>query len=338
MKSKVIRCWFMIAAVSITEASSYALSRNVSAVTYNVMQSSAYIGQLFATQILYCPIASLGEERDCYYTGPTSFIMPSSLAMNPAGHVLYVVDHIYQSISSCSINAISGQLINCKEIDHPFEEPSGIAVDPQGYYVYVTHGLGLSVCSLKDEGHFENCHALQVSMMKPSAIALNASGTKAYILAAQNNNIWSCTVNHKTGSLVACSALDTKDATNSSEKRPLAHNIYSTIRNLNDEYFVTSCSIDESGDLTYVNQYPDGSAFRCLIDQNTADFKKCFQGGDPLAYGPPSNIIINAKNTRIYIISAGQVKLTCSINPSGALTRCTSIYQVMDIPWRDMAP
>ena len=339
----VIPRWWLVLGASFASvsfsAAAWAVSE-LSALVFNADYSLAYIGELSATQLQFCPVMADHQLGPCQDTGPTSFIMPSRLTLTSHGRYLYVVDQIYHAASKCSVDVASGQILDCTEVNLGFGDPSAVSADSEGHSLYVSHStgsVGVSVCHLNTQGDPEGCHAITMSFKQPEALAINAEGTQAYVLSAQAKTIWSCSINAENGQFRQCDSISIH-VNQDTPPFMLAHNIYANVANLNNEYFDTSCSMTETGKMTYVNQYPDGSAYRCLISQNTADFRDCFAGGNPLGYATPLNIILNAHNTHAYIYSAGLVRWRCNMNPKGALTQCSSMNQLSSLPWEELAP
>jgi hypothetical protein len=313
---------------------------DLSAIVFNPDYSFAYVGELSATQIQFCSVLANHQLGGCQVTGPTSFIMPSRLTFTSQGRYLYVVDQVYHAASKCSVDATTGQILDCSEVDLGFGEPSAVSADPKVDYLYVAHStgsVGVSVCDLNPQGDPKECRAISMPFKQPEAMAIRADGSHAYILSSQAKKIWSCDINLENGQFRNCDAVSI-DVSHDKDTFLLAHNIYANVENLNNEYFITSCDMTETGTMAYVNQYPDGSAYRCLISQNTADFRDCFRGGNPLGYATPLNIVLNSDSTRAYIYSAGLVRWSCNINSKGVLTQCDGVNLISSLPWEEMTP
>lgn len=305
---------------------------NLGGFAYDPDRGLLYLAELSSTQLQYCGVQSDQRLWKCATTGPTIFSMPSGVAFVKKTHTLYVVDKVYQALFQCTLSP-NGQISDCIDIDSSGEALGGVAVEPNGRYLYLTHPTpeGISICDLDSMGHVSTCQKSKTPIQQPQAIAINHAGSTAYILSEQTKQIWSCKLRQSTGQLAECLATMV-DATYGTSG-VLAHNIYATVVDENHEYFRTSCGINESDELAYVNEYADGSAYRCLINQNTADFKQCFRGGNPLGYAAPLNLAVSADDTHAYIYSAGSVQWDCTIRANGVAVHCTRLSKTWTLPW-----
>ncbi|MCR9192493.1 MAG: hypothetical protein NXI01_07515 [Gammaproteobacteria bacterium] len=316
--------------------SGQAFCSDVTAVAFHPSRAYAYLGRISATQIQYCLVqpSPIDGLYACVTTGPTSFLMPISLAMHPKGKYLYVVDTTYQSVSRCAIREGTGQLIDCIDAKFTLKGPTGVAVTAQSQ-AYITHASGVSVCALDGNGFVMKCRSSGLRVQNLSAPTVAEDGANAYFLSAEGDSIWSCARDKLSGALNHCRSR--KWHTLSEPSHGLARNIYTTTKNLNHEIFTSSFRISESGLLSFINLYPDGSTFRCIISQNTADFSACFSGGNQQGYAPPLSMIWDKKNnTHLYLLSSGQIQLMCSMDTDGTVSECTRTDPEKVNPWAEI--
>ena len=339
MAFAVLRCLMIGASLTSFAWSKAALSfDDTAAIAINPKHTAVYLAKGQATQLEVCRIDSSERLGPCQVTGPTSFVKPSRLSISADGRYLYLVDSVYHALYQCEIDPNSAQVIGCNEINPSFGDVSGVAADQANRFLYLSHSSGavaVSRSQLTTQGDLGECRAEKLGLVHAQALALNQAASQAYILSSRAKAIWSCDIAKDSGQLYHC------------QSQSLAHKSLAQssagLRGLNstrsssclgsaipavgrdDKNYEARCAISANGEMTFVNEYPDGSSYRCLITQNTADFQSCFRGGNPLAYAEPLNIYLSKDNRQIYLYSAGSLTMHCGLDDHGRILQCSLI-------------
>ena len=131
----------------------------------------------------------------------------------PSQHYAYISNWNGNSISLCQVSDVDGSLKNCSiTASSGFDAPEAIAMNASGTILYVANiatpmgGGSLSYCQVNTtSGALSECASTGngFDTSGPDGIAINPSGTIAYVSNAFNNTVKACNID-STGVLSAC--------------------------------------------------------------------------------------------------------------------------------------
>ncbi len=186
-------------------------------IALNPSLTFAYVTNFANGTVSVCPIKADGTFNPC-----TDALEdqedPLFIALNPAGTIAYLVTDSSNAttVKKCGIG-IDG-ILTCSRTGEDFSGPSSIAIHPNGKFAYVTNAgsNSVSLCSVssggESEGELTDCAVTgDIAFTMPSGIALNPSGTKAYITEVSfifEAGFIVCSVNSTTGALSSCAPVD----------------------------------------------------------------------------------------------------------------------------------
>ena len=297
----------------------------------------AYIANSGNNTVSYCLINSDGSLSSCTSTG-SNFSSPYGVAINPAGTYAYVANLTAPSlmnkagvtapannlITYCRINQ-DGGLSSCIAMSTDIVGgPTSIAINPAGTYAYTTNltvgmttipASAISYCPINSDGSFGTCSATGSAISGvPTGVAINASGTFAYVTVSSSNTVYRCPVNSN-GSLGECS---------------------STGSGLYEPYGIT---INSSGTFAYMADSSCYLAAYCTINQSDGSFSACqntgFRAVTRCLVGilqPAGVAIYSNKNIAYFVQSTGTTATYCNLNSDGSLSSCKSTGGTFNAP------
>ena len=171
------------------------------AVAFHPSGKYAYIANSTSSIITYCTLSNTNTPESCQQTG-SGFSNPISIAINPTGTYAYIVDNVYPgfggAISSCQISS-NGSLTNCIiNVNAFFNAPTSLAFNPANpLMVYVTSSAANSIltCSISaSNGTILSCSQINTPIQNPYAIAVNTTGTFAYVTSFIGNSVYYCSI------------------------------------------------------------------------------------------------------------------------------------------------
>jgi 6-phosphogluconolactonase len=146
-------------------------------------------------------------EGSPFYTGRSG---PTSVAVNPAGSLLYVTnaDAKDNDVAGFSIDCDTGRLTAVP--GSPFATgtgPSAIAIDPSGSYAYVSNSGSNNLSAFKIDQNSGRLMPVSgspfVAGSAPSSVAVDSSGQFVYVTNESSDNVSGYTINSSTGALLA---------------------------------------------------------------------------------------------------------------------------------------
>lgn len=223
-------------------------------------KTAAYVvnGPL-SRQVTKCLIdANTGAFTGCIDSGAILPDRASGIVIDPESrfaYILYMDAAINQSkILKCAIDPVTGLLTPCTDSGATGLTglTSGPALNFEGTFIYVSNSnLTISVCSVdRMTGNVGPCNA---ALNSPPAIlrkiALNPTGTYAYILLAVSNTVRQCTVDSVTGALSAC--MDSGAPATGSASSIVINTQGTFAYIMNSSTIITQCNINPAtGNLT----------------------------------------------------------------------------------------
>lgn len=188
--------------------------------TFNAEGTIAYVAntKTGSNAVSICSLnATDGSFSVCNNFTDASFNNPTGIALNSAENRAYVTNFGVAgsgvTVSKCSVNETSGSLSDCRAMPDPtFQGATGIAINNNDTFAYitnynVTNGVTVSRCPInRKTGLFGSCTALSdTSFSGPIGIALNSTGTKAYVTEYNTSQVSVCPIKID-GSFDTCSA------------------------------------------------------------------------------------------------------------------------------------
>ncbi|MBL7481416.1 hypothetical protein [Legionella bononiensis] len=171
------------------------------AVAFHPSGKYVYIANNSSSIVTYCSLTNSNIPESCQQTG-SGFSYPISIAINPAGTYAYLLDNVYPAlggaVSSCQISS-NGSLTNCIiNTNAFFNAPTSLAINPANpLIVYVTSSAANSIlsCSISaSNGTILSCSQLNTPIQNPYAIAVNTTGTFAYVTSFVGNSVYYCSI------------------------------------------------------------------------------------------------------------------------------------------------
>ncbi len=142
-------------------------------------------------------------------TPPSPPPPPPGPTPTPAGQYAYITNYD-DSVTKCSI-AANGDLTDCAHTGGTLTRPSGIAITPSKTHAYIItnsedNPAVVTRCTIEPaDGSLFDCQdAGATDVAYSSAIAIDSSGTYAYIANHFGGTITSCTINQVSGNLEGC--------------------------------------------------------------------------------------------------------------------------------------
>ncbi|KTD52895.1 hypothetical protein [Legionella quateirensis] len=175
-------------------------------VTFHPSRKYVYVTNSNSTTVTYCTLSDSNIPGACQQTG-SGFSQPLFIAVNPSGTYAYITDNIYGTyggaVSSCQINS-NGSLSNCiANLNSALREPVSIAINPANPLIaYVTSSAAniIAACSLSSaNGTILTCNEMLTGIQNPWSIAVNTTGTFAYVTSFVNNSVYYCALNSNGG-------------------------------------------------------------------------------------------------------------------------------------------
>lgn len=201
------------------------------------------------TEVFNCPINVDGTLGNCTANTSQTFTAPRDVAINKAGTIAYVVNFANAPIriSMCSINS-NGTFGACELTGNGFNQPLFMAINSTETIAYVTNFAGgaasnVSVCPINPNGTFGTCSTTG-NFTGPKGIALNKTGTRAYVGLA-DNTISLCSINSN-GTFGTCQIVTNLGGGEIFDIVLNSDNTFAYVANRNAN-FVSQCSINSDG-------------------------------------------------------------------------------------------
>ncbi|MBA2652825.1 MAG: hypothetical protein H0U73_11230 [Tatlockia sp.] len=266
-------------------------------------QAFAYVVSFGTNQVFKCNIAANGSLFNCIPTVTSGLSSPIDVAIDPTNRFAYITTSI-NTVLKCNLFPTDGNLINCAPTGSGFVAPAGITTHTIGNttYAYVVNG-GLvptvSKCTIAPNGDLMSCALSVIGAVNGyRGIAINPTGTLAYIANNSTNEITRCIIAIN-GDLSGCVL-----ATNSIVGGPsfLDFNNAGTIAYVTTVTLVYKCDVDGVGNLT-----------------------SCVTTGS--GFTNPGGIALNFTGTLVYVVNGGvgaNNVSVCSIDSNNELANCTT--------------
>ena len=274
----------------------YALSVTVTQAVPNTNQA-VYVTNWNANSISLCSAnASTGALENCNITAMGGTLSkPEAIAMNSSATLLYVAN-IGGSVSLCSINSQTGALSGCHTTGSGFSGPDGVVINSAGTQAYISNAANpeVSLCQISaSTGELSSCRptgsgfsvqsdiainptvnpepllggcVATSEFSGPEGVALNASGSHAYVTNNTDNTITLCSFDGD-GVLTGC---ETTGGT------------FTGFGNL---------AFNSTGRLAYVPS-SRSSVSVCSVDQNTGGLSACVDSTGTGFSGPSGVLLV----------------------------------------------
>lgn len=226
----------------------------------------------------------------------------------------YVANFGDNTVSLCSVDAITGELTLCADsgAGAVFSTPLGIRMNPAGSYFYATDfggggGTTVSVCPVNmATGTLSVCALTGAFFGGPSNVTFNASGTQAYVSSLGTSVVSLCSVNQSNGQLTGCADTGTGFT------------------------FPVGISLTAGGTRAYVSNAAAGTTVSlCAVNTTTGELTNCNNAdGDTTAvFIGPAFTAFNSDTTRVYVSNnaggGGATVSFCTVNVStGTFNNC----------------
>jgi DNA-binding beta-propeller fold protein YncE len=172
---------------------------------------------------------------------------------------------------------------------------------PEGRFAYVSNANDVSSCYVNlTSGEFNTCTKTP-GFSVPRNIAVNASGTRAYVV---NNSlsISLCPIEAHTGTLSSCTTL-------SEPTSPQLNN-------------PNGIALNAAGTVAYITNFGNSTVIKCSVNQMTGALSGCANTGGQLFNGV-TDVILREEEHRAYVTLDSGPYYVCSLVPStGELAQC----------------
>jgi DNA-binding beta-propeller fold protein YncE len=233
----------------------------------------------------------------------------------PSSAYVYVTNYASGTVSLCSVDSATGMLSNnCTIAASVFSAPRRIVLNSAGTLAYVVNenvNAGISLCQVNPTTKLlTSCTqtpqpAQPATFTNASDIALNPSGTQAYVTDVTAGTISLCSVNASTGALSSC---------------------LPTILSVNA---ITGIVLNPAGTIAYYSQAGNVNAISYSAVEPSTGLLGAVQLGVSVN-GAPEAVTLNPTGTYAYISNdtSGNISV-CSVNPStSALSNCQNTSNV----------
>lgn len=270
-----------------------------------------YVSNWNGNSISLCYIQS-GNLTQCLVSAISqTFANPEALAIN--GNVLFVAN-IGGGISSCAIDATTGELSNCMSAVSPIEPiyaPDGIAINNS--FAYIANSgpeqfhQGVTVCSVSGQS-LNSCTFTQgdASFSVPSDLAIN--NNTLYITNFNSNTIQTtyCTIPGSPSSICTSAS---------------GEGTISGTSNLLNEPEGISFSTINATNYAYFTNHGNNTVTVCQAASPT-NFSGCFiTQGYFTGFG---NLAILTNPSKAFIPSGLKSIAVCDVNSDGSLSNCVN--------------
>lgn len=258
----------------------------------------------------------------CFPGGITCAGTPNPLnvsTMTPSSPKrVYVSNYSANTVSLCSVNSSTGQLILCQDsgAGAVFSTPIDISFNPAKSRLYAgnfNNSAGTSVqdCSVNTAtGTLSGCANVDgdgsAVFSGPSHVAFNASGTQGYVSNLASGIISLCSVNLTTGQFTECAGAGSGFS------------------------FPVELKLTTGGTRAYVgNDASSTTVSLCSVNTTTGALTGCVNsdGDGSAVFSGPAFMAFNANESRVYISNnnsgTGTTVSVCAVNlVTGKLSSC----------------
>ncbi len=294
ISGKVVNYNFAIAKGS-SVTSSDNIPLNVSATTNTTAAGFAYVANSSSNTVTLCNIAANTGALSCSANTGDNFESPFGIAVNPAGTKVYVTNNGNNSITICDRVSQTGQLSGCTQTTpNCLNTPYGIAFNAAGTIAYVTNQYKVNTYRVESDGSLTFQSRVPFDRYVVG-IALNPSGTRAYLTESRSSEVFMCDISQQTGDLTCPGIVaGSFDVTN-------------------------GIAINGAGTHAYVTGL--GSIINlCQIEELTGLFVHCSLTGGSQAL-PTFGIALDPTGTYAYVANTYNNSISqCEVASSGALT------------------
>lgn len=179
-------------------------------IAINPSGSKAYVTSFITSQVYKCDIDPNTDELDNCVTTGSFFAQPTGITLNSQGTFAYVSNVALGSVSLCEIDQMTGLLNSCTEVFQDYQvDPEGVTLNQSGTFLYITNQTDNNVlqCSANpNTGILGICVPTGPLFSGSGAMALNLTGTQAYVPDLNSDSASLCTVDMNTNNLTNCSS------------------------------------------------------------------------------------------------------------------------------------
>lgn len=257
------------------------------------------------------------------------------------------------SVTKCSI-AANGDLTDCAHTGGTFTRPSGIAITPTKTHAYIITNSEddpavVTRCTIEPaDGSLFDCQdAGATDVAYSSAIAIDSSGTYAYITNYYSGTVTYCVIDPITANFAGCAdsgatfSLPRGVALNQSGAIAYVTNSNSSIisgcdvggggddilSNCTSNDFsplgLTGIAINSTGNRAFITSTNDNYLFSCPVTGKSISLGGCsYTPNDVL--DNPYGVALNADETIVYVVNySNETVSKCAIAGGGTITGCT---------------
>lgn len=315
-----------------------------------------------------CTTADMGE----FFSGSADVLTVQVVDDTP---YLYVVDPGDNTVYQCDLDTSTGEILSCSSLGY-FDSPRDMAfatVDSV-LYAYVTNYFSheISQCVVNTStGAFDSCSATTAGTSYPNYLELGTieGDLYAYLQSGISTITLICTIDDVSGDFTSCSGevpaaaeIVNLDITS----RVTTGGAYSYL-GLNENWGVTTCSVDELGVIDYVNcalnvdtfmvgsatdvafidlgsyyyayitDADTGAVIQCNQDPDTGLLSGCADSGAGDVFGNPTGIVLNNVNGTLYSYitdSDDDRVVRCELALyAGTFSGCVEVQGIFDTPF-----
>lgn len=227
----------------------------------------------------------------------------SALSFNVVGERVYIANRTLGSVSLCSLQSSTGDIIDCSDSGAGtiFSNPIGIALSVDKNFLYVgnTANHTVTVCAVNQtDGTLSDCATSGSGFVQPTHFDFNSSGTKVYIANNGNDTVSACSVDEDDGSLSDCQ----------------------TTAGGVDILTANGIAIDNNDSFAYIPDLNSNAVYVCPIEE-TGLFGTCVDSGQGATFSNTTTMIFNSDASQAYI-NEGFLTLCDVDSTSGGLSNC----------------
>lgn len=244
-----------------------------------------------------------------------NFEKPYDVAIHPTANIIYVSnsnDGNY-SISYCQYDPSTGNVSTCQRTGPNLSTAVSIWINPTGTFAYIVNQSTnqIKYCRINDTTKaLETCNdaTLSITLRSPSSIAIDATGSHAYITANNDyyGKILSCPIKAD-GNFNTCI---TSYDFNAFYAKPITIALHP----LNNRAYITMAG---SADDRF-----DSKIYSCQVNQSTGVLDDC-KDTEASSISTPYGITFNTLGTKAFITNYNEHNITqCDVPSNGLLSNC----------------
>ncbi len=230
-------------------------------IVLNASGTRAFISKSTNGGVTACDVnATNGAFTNCSDITGTGMTSGVGVALNSSGNRIFFSNFGSNTVVRCNVATDTGVLSGCiTTTAWTYSGPQGIALNSTGSLAYVANQSSntVSQCTLDTSSNeantvFSNCiDSGGTGFNRPTGIALNTSGNRAFITNDGNNTVTQCSVNATTGAFSNCSSAGSGFTV------------------------PTGIKLNASGTRAFVSNWSNNTVDRCDVNVDTGALSNC---------------------------------------------------------------